>query len=85
MGDPTERDVFEAPNGVLVGGEPLILRDRAGARRLICQLLDVAASRGGFAVFDADDLRAGPMARVWLDVPTPMAFHGAFVPAPTRT
>jgi all-trans-8'-apo-beta-carotenal 15,15'-oxygenase len=79
---PHRCDTYTAREGTFVGGEPLVIHDRADRRWLVCQIFDAYASRGGFAVFAADHLRQGPVAQLWLDAPTPMAFHGVFVPAP---
>lgn len=77
--DPRRTDTYQASGGILLGGEPALVRDQGGAMWLLCQILDVPLGRGGFAVFDAKDLAAGPVARLWLDEPTPMAFHGTYV------
>lgn len=79
--DPARRDTYQASSGVFLGGEPLVIRDRDGVSWLIVQLFDTNGSRGGFAVFAADDVARGPVARLWLDTPTPMAFHGTFIAA----
>ena len=79
---PDRCDTYTAREGTFVGGEPLIIHDGADQRWLMCQIFDAFASRGGFAVFAADDVRQGPVAQLWLHEPTPMAFHGVFVPAP---
>jgi carotenoid cleavage dioxygenase-like enzyme len=74
-------DAYEAPDGTFLGGEPLLLRSSAAARRWIaCQIFDVVSMRSGLAIFDAFALADGPIARAWLAEPTPMAFHGCFVP-----
>lgn len=72
-------DSYQAPDGVFFGGEPLVIRDIAGATWVMCQLVDSREFKGGFAVFDAFHLQRGPVARLWLGTPTPMAFHGVFV------
>ncbi len=76
-----EPDTAVADEGTLFGGEPTVLRDEAGGVWAICQVFETTRRRGGFAVFDAFQLHRGPVARVWLDIPTPMAFHGVFVGA----
>lgn len=73
-------DVYRARDGMFLGGEPLVL-DTNGRTLVLCQQFDTVSGRGGFGVFDGDDLRRGPLAQLWLDVPTPMAFHGQFVAA----
>jgi carotenoid cleavage dioxygenase len=78
---PLDRDTCHAPHGTLFGGEPLVLAEPGREDGwVLCQVLDTELHRGGFTVFDAFDLRRGPLATLWLDRPTPMAFHGTFVP-----
>jgi all-trans-8'-apo-beta-carotenal 15,15'-oxygenase len=79
--DPIRGDTYQAPPGVFVGGEPLLVRDEAGALWALVQLFDAHRVRSGFAVFVAGDLARGPAAQLWLDTPTPMAFHGTFIPS----
>ncbi len=43
---------------------------------LLVQVLDGTTEKGFLALFDAADVAAGPVARVLLDHPTPMSFHG---------
>jgi carotenoid cleavage dioxygenase-like enzyme len=81
-GAPAWCDTYTAPDGIFLGSEPLFVRDDADCCWLVCQTFDARLSRGGFAVFAAGDVARGPVARLWLDTPTPMAFHGIFVPAP---
>ena len=66
--DADDRDTYLAPPGVLLGGEPLLLTDhRRPTTSILCQVLDTQLGRGGFAIFDAFDLRRGPVARLWLE------------------
>ena len=56
---------------------------RPAARRedegwLLGPFLDYGRGRSGIAVFDARHVADGPVARVWLDYPLPLAFHGHF-------
>jgi all-trans-8'-apo-beta-carotenal 15,15'-oxygenase len=79
--DPSPRDTYQSPPGVFVGGEPLLVRGDEGSLWVLVQLFDAVRLRSGFAVLAAGDLALGPVAQMWLDSPTPMAFHGTFVPS----
>ena len=48
---------------------------------VIAQCLDGAAGVTFFAVFGADNIEAGPRAKVWLDHPMPIGFHGSWATA----
>ncbi|WP_422363498.1 carotenoid oxygenase family protein [Pyruvatibacter mobilis] len=65
-------------------GEPVFApRDeRSGAMDdgwLIAQCLDAKTERTFFAVFDAQTVDAGPLAKVWLTHHMPISFHGSWV------
>jgi carotenoid cleavage dioxygenase-like enzyme len=76
---PTDCDSYTAPADQRLGGEPLIVHNRDG-RWALCQVFDLSRGRSGVLVFAADRIAAGPIATAWLPLPTPMAFHGVFVP-----
>jgi carotenoid cleavage dioxygenase-like enzyme len=80
--DRQSRDWYQAPPGVVYGGEPTVLHDEQDERRrwVLCQLLDLRSMRAGAAVFDAFAIGQGPIARLWWPSMTPMAFHTTFVP-----
>jgi len=80
-GEGADADVYQAPPAMFLGGEPLVIRDNAGDSWIVCQFLDTSTDSGGFAAFHAWDVSRGPVGRAWLQTPTPMAFHGLFVPA----
>lgn len=68
--------------GVL--GEPVFV-PRPGHREedagyVITQLYDYSQHRTQFVVHDAQNLNAGPLARVHLEHHTPYGFHGTFTP-----
>ena len=48
---------------------------------LVGAFLDCARGLTGIAVFEAQHVADGPVARAWLDYPLPLAFHGSFTPA----
>lgn len=79
--DTGEAETYRAPVGVLLGGEPVVVSDTTGGRWTMCQMFDAARERTGFAVFDAFALGRGPVAQLWLDVASPMPFHGLLLPS----
>ena len=54
--------------------------DRDDRGWLICQFFDSETFRSGFFVFDSADVRAGPIAKVWLRQPLPSGLHGTWRP-----
>lgn len=80
---PESLDVWQAPPGSYLGGEPVFVgdpaRERAGV--LLVPLFEAAAARSSFLVFDAFHLEAGPRARMPVDGRLHLAFHAAFRPA----
>jgi all-trans-8'-apo-beta-carotenal 15,15'-oxygenase len=62
-------------------GEPVFAAKPGGGIDqgwLITQCLDGASDTTFFALFDAEHLAAGPLARIWLDHHVPISFHGAW-------
>ena len=66
-------------------GEPVFAADPEGGARdhgwLISQTLDVERGTSGFAVLDAQNIAAGPIATVELGETMPISFHGHWVAA----
>ncbi len=65
-------------------GEPVFAADPEGSRDegwLITQTLDVERGTSGFAVLDAHNVAAGPIAAVELGETMPISFHGHWVAA----
>lgn len=62
-------------------GEP-VFAPRPGGREdqgwLLSECLDGASRTSFFAVFDAEAVDAGPLARIWLTHHVPISFHGAW-------
>ncbi|HXO19731.1 MAG TPA: carotenoid oxygenase family protein, partial [Thermoanaerobaculia bacterium] len=81
---PGEQDVWQAPQGSYLGGEPAFLGDPADERRgvVACQLFDARREASSFLVFDAHDVAAGPLAVLPLETPVHLGFHAIFEPAP---
>jgi all-trans-8'-apo-beta-carotenal 15,15'-oxygenase len=65
-----------------LGGEPVFVADPADPGRgvILVQLLDAGRGRGSFALFDASDVAAGPVARLHLEAMIPPGFHASFAP-----
>jgi all-trans-8'-apo-beta-carotenal 15,15'-oxygenase len=64
-------------------GEPVFAPDPTGSLDegwLIQQCLDGAGGTTFFAVFAADRVADGPLARIWLDRHAPISFHGCWAP-----
>jgi carotenoid cleavage dioxygenase-like enzyme len=77
-------DVYQPPPFHYLGGEPVFVPDpeRDGGGAIICQLFDARRERSAFAVFDASDVAAGPLATLPLEGPIHLGFHASFVPGP---
>ena len=76
-------EVYQAPPFHYLGGEPVFVASHGGGGcgAVICQLFDAARGESAFAVFDARDVAAGPIARLRLREPIHLGFHASFVPA----
>jgi all-trans-8'-apo-beta-carotenal 15,15'-oxygenase len=78
---PGRVDVWQAPPGHYLGGEPAFAPDPADpANRgaVICQRFDGATGESAFLVFDAFDVAAGPVAVLPLAQPLHLGFHALF-------
>jgi all-trans-8'-apo-beta-carotenal 15,15'-oxygenase len=61
-------------------GEPVFApRANLDEGCIITQCLDGASGTSFFAVFDAETISAGPVAKIWLEHHAPMSFHGAWL------
>jgi all-trans-8'-apo-beta-carotenal 15,15'-oxygenase len=70
--------------GFVNTGEPMFAADPGGGRDqgwLITQTLDVERGTSGFAVLDARNVAAGPVATVELGETMPISLHGQWVAA----
>jgi carotenoid cleavage dioxygenase-like enzyme len=76
------RDVWQAPPGVYLGGEPAFAPDPADAAggAVVCPLFDATRGESACAVFDAHRVAAGPLALLRLGSPIHLAFHAFFAP-----
>ncbi|GAB5414977.1 MAG: carotenoid oxygenase family protein [Congregibacter sp.] len=50
-----------------------------GAGYLVHSLLDHKRGRSGLSLFNAGQIKAGPIAQAWMDRVMPLGFHGCFV------
>jgi len=78
---PERPDVWQAPPGHYLGGEPAFAPDPSGAGgAVICQRFDAASGESAFLVFDAFAVAAGPVAVLPLEQPLHLGFHAFFEP-----
>ena len=76
---PDRPEVWQAPPGWYLGGEPAFAPDPEGeGGAVICQRFDAETGESAFLVFDAFDLPAGPRAVIALDEPVHLGFHAFF-------
>lgn len=75
-------DVFHAPSGTYLGGEPIFVSDsRSGGGAVISQEFDANRNQSSFLIFDAFCVRQGPIAKLRLERPIPVGFHASWSPA----
>ncbi|HVT60564.1 MAG TPA: carotenoid oxygenase family protein [Thermoanaerobaculia bacterium] len=81
---PGRLDVWQAPAGEYLAGEPLMVADPAGGRggALLCPLFDSARRASRLLLWDALDVAAGPRATFHLEAPLPPSFHSCFTGRP---
>ncbi len=78
---PDRVDVWQAPPGCYLGGEPAFAPDPSGnGGAVICQRFDAEKGESAFLVFDASQVGAGPVAVIPLESPLHLGFHAMFVP-----
>lgn len=76
---PRQLDVWRAPRGQYLAGEPLPL-GASGGGLLLCPLYDAGRHTTEFLVFEAQAVARGPRAVLTLEEPLHLAFHAAWVP-----
>lgn len=76
-------DIYQAPAEHYLAGEPIFIPDasREAEGAIICQIFDARRVEGFFAIFDACDVAAGPIARLRLEAPIHFGFHAVFAAA----
>jgi carotenoid cleavage dioxygenase-like enzyme len=79
---PDRVEVWRAPSGCYLGGEPAFAPDPSGdGGAVICQQFDAEAGESAFLVFDAFDVPRGPIAKLPLSSPVHLGFHAFYLPA----
>ena len=78
---PDRVDVWQAPPGHYLGGEPAFAPDPDGGGAVICQSFDAETGESAFLVFDAFDVAAGPVAVARVGGFIHLGFHAMFEPA----
>lgn len=71
-------DVYHAPAGCYLGGEPVYVPGPGGRGVAVCQQFDAERVASSFLVFDAFALAAGPVATIDLPSAIPLLFHSVF-------
>jgi len=73
-------DVYQAPPAHYLAGEPIFIPDlsQRAAGSIICQIFDARRVESFFAIFDAFDVGAGPLAWLRLEAPIHLGFHASF-------
>ena len=80
--EPVPSDVFRAPQGSYLGGEPIFVgHPDSGEGVVICQSFDARREQSSFLLFNARDVRSGPVAALRLKAPIHLGFHASFSPA----
>ena len=77
---PDRAEVWPAPPGWYLGGEPAFAPNPEGGGAVICQRFDAEKGESAFLIFDAFDVPAGPVAVIPLPAPVHLGFHALFVP-----
>jgi all-trans-8'-apo-beta-carotenal 15,15'-oxygenase len=74
-------DVYQSQPFHYLCGEPLFIAEPGGVGgAVICQEFDARRGTSAFAIFDAFDVAAGPVARLRLEAPIHLGFHASFEP-----
>jgi carotenoid cleavage dioxygenase-like enzyme len=79
---PDKINTWACPHGLFLGSEPVFVRDPSGVGEgvIICHIFDSSVPASHFAIFNASEIAAGPLALVNLDSPIHLGFHASFLP-----
>ncbi len=73
-------DIYQAPPLNYLGGEPVFMPDPDGEGGVvICQNFNAEERESSFLLFDAGNVRQGPIARLTLRSPIPLQFHASYL------
>ncbi len=77
---PSDLDLWRAPAGQYLGGEPVFVGDRRDARAgaLLVPLYDAQREASALALFDPREVAAGPQTLLRLESPLQLGFHTSF-------
>jgi all-trans-8'-apo-beta-carotenal 15,15'-oxygenase len=77
---PETCDIYQASPRHYLGGEPVFVGDpdARGSGVVVCQVFDAERVASSFAVFEAFNVTAGPLATLRLEAPLPFGFHATF-------
>jgi all-trans-8'-apo-beta-carotenal 15,15'-oxygenase len=77
---PERPEVWQAPAGQYLAGEPLVVAEPGGGGGavLVCLLFDAVREASRCLLFDPRAVSAGPIATLELAAPVPPVFHAAF-------
>ncbi len=77
---PDRLDLWQAPPGQYLAGEPLMVADPARQRggAVLCPLFDAERRASRVLLFEAEQVAAGPRAVFHLEAPVPPSFHAFF-------
>jgi carotenoid cleavage dioxygenase-like enzyme len=79
-------DVFQCAPGFYLGGEPVFVPEPNSSRGvLICQEFHPRTRTSSFLLFDALNVRVGPIARIGMNRLLYSGFHAAFYPQTSDT
>ena len=78
--DEAPSDIYQAPPGHYLAGEPIFISDPSDdvTGSIVCQIFDATRIESFFAIFDASNVAAGPIARMRLEMPIHLGFHATF-------
>ncbi len=76
----TVDDVYSLPRHQYFGAEPVLAYGSGDEVAVICHVFDAEQVRSYFAIFDAHQVSAGPVATIGLPYPIHLGFHATFDP-----
>jgi all-trans-8'-apo-beta-carotenal 15,15'-oxygenase len=76
----SQGDIYQAPPGHYLAGEPVFIPNpsQKTTGSILCQIFDARRVESFFAIFDARNVSAGPLARLRLKTPIHVGFHATF-------
>lgn len=75
---PKDSDVWTAPNGWFLAGEPALAQTDGQENRVIAPMYHAAENRSYVGVFSAESVATGPLHQIPLGHAIPLGFHSSF-------